>query len=89
MVMHLPEGWTKILLVRTYGLGLADGGIYWDIPTEKIPIDLRRIGSVFLVETNLTLPPPKDPAERYQTRFEDFTISPLTPDEARKYSGSE
>ena len=41
VIMHLPENWTKVLLVRTYGLGLADGGAYWDIPTEAIPPHLR------------------------------------------------
>jgi len=36
VIMHLPENWTKILLVRTYGSGLADGGAFWDIPTELL-----------------------------------------------------
>ena len=49
VIMHLPENWTKILLVRTYGLGLADGGAYWDIPTEVIPPNLRLIGSRFVI----------------------------------------
>jgi hypothetical protein len=49
VIMHLPENWTKILLVRTYGLGLADGGAYWDIPTEVIPPHLRLIGSRFVI----------------------------------------
>ena len=37
VLFHLKEGFTKILLERTVGVGLADGGIGWDIPTEKIP----------------------------------------------------
>ena len=49
VIMHLAENWTKILLVRTYGLGLADGGAYWDIPTEAIPSHLRLIGSRFVI----------------------------------------
>ena len=49
VIMHLPENWTKILLVRTYGLGLADGGSYWDIPTEIIPLHLQLIGSRFVI----------------------------------------
>ncbi len=49
VIMHLPENWTKVLLVRTYGLGLADGGAYWDIPTEAIPPHLRSIGSRFVI----------------------------------------
>ena len=49
VIMHLPENWTRVLFVRTYGEGLADGGIYWDIPTEAIPVELRPIGSRFVV----------------------------------------
>jgi len=30
---------------------LADGGIYWDIPTETIPPELRSIGCRFVVVT--------------------------------------
>jgi hypothetical protein len=51
VIMHLPEGYTKILVERTLGLGMADGGIYWDIPTSVIPPHLRRMGSRFIVET--------------------------------------
>lgn len=53
VIMPLPENWTKILLVRTYGVGLADGGIYWDIPTEVIPPTLRSIGSRFVITAKL------------------------------------
>ncbi|HLZ12813.1 MAG TPA: hypothetical protein VKP58_09515 [Candidatus Acidoferrum sp.] len=49
VIFHLPEGLTKILFVRTYGLGLADGGAYWDVPTELIPTQLRAIGSRFVI----------------------------------------
>ena len=84
--MHLPEDWTRVLLVRTYGVGLADGGIYWDIPTGKIPLDLRQIGSVFLVETELTPAQTQDSSERYENRFRDLVVSPLAPEEVRKYS---
>ncbi len=35
--MHLNGGFTKVALERTLGSGLADGGIYWDIPTDRIP----------------------------------------------------
>ncbi len=53
VILHLPEGWTKILFVRMYGLGLADGGGYWDIPTELIPIRLRAIGSRFVISARM------------------------------------
>jgi hypothetical protein len=55
VIMPLPENWTKILLLRTYGVGLADGGIYWDIPTEVIPLAVRLIGCRFVITTKLVL----------------------------------
>jgi hypothetical protein len=48
VLFHL-NGYTKVLLERTDGAGLADGGIVWDIDTENIPAHLRRIGSRFIV----------------------------------------
>ena len=51
VIMHLPEGHTKVLVERTLGVGMADGGIYWDIPTTVIPPHLRQMGSRFLLET--------------------------------------
>jgi hypothetical protein len=38
-----------VILEQTIGVGLADGGIAWDIPPAAIPIDLRPIGSRFEV----------------------------------------
>ena len=45
--MHLNGGFTKVLLEKTRGIGLADGGIYFDIPTIKIPFHLRNIHTRF------------------------------------------
>jgi hypothetical protein len=53
VTMHLPENWTKVLFVRTYGLGLAGGGIYWDVPTETIPVEFRPIGSRFVLKAKM------------------------------------
>jgi hypothetical protein len=39
--MHVPAGYTKVLLERT--------GISLDVPTESIPSDLRGIGSRFVL----------------------------------------
>jgi hypothetical protein len=50
-VRRIPEGYTKVLVGWTYGVGLADGGIYWDTPTSVIPLHLGRIGSRFIVQT--------------------------------------
>lgn len=48
--MHLNGGFTKVLLEATLGIGLANGGISWDISTEEIPHKLRNIGSRFYLE---------------------------------------
>ena len=44
VVMHLPEGYTKVRVERL-------PSIHWDIPTSVIPQHLRRMGSRFLAET--------------------------------------
>jgi len=48
-MFHL-NGYTKVLVERTEGLGLADGGIIWEISTQIIPLQLRKIGSRFIVK---------------------------------------
>ena len=47
--MFLPGNYAQVLVESTVGMGLAGGGILWDIPTDKIPFHLRRIGSRFVV----------------------------------------
>jgi hypothetical protein len=49
LIMHLPGGYSRVLLESTVGVGLAGGGVHWDIPTEAIPPQLRGLGSRFLV----------------------------------------
>jgi hypothetical protein len=49
VIAHSPEGYTKVVLESTLGVGMADGGIYWDIPTKVIPPHLRQLGSRFLL----------------------------------------
>lgn len=51
VLFHLNGGFTKVILERTVGVGLADGGIACEILTEKIPVDLRKLGSRFLLIT--------------------------------------
>ena len=48
VLFHL-NGYTKVMVERTEGVGLADGSIVWDISTELIPAHLRQIGSRFIV----------------------------------------
>lgn len=49
LTMHLPGGYSKVLVERTIPLNMGPGGICWDIPTETIPPHLRNIGSRFIV----------------------------------------
>jgi hypothetical protein len=42
-VMHLPEGYTKVLVESV-------GGVYRDIATSVIPPHLRQMGTRFIVE---------------------------------------
>jgi hypothetical protein len=42
--MHLPGGFSRVILID-----VCRGSIRWEIPTDKIPLHLRRIGSEFLV----------------------------------------
>jgi hypothetical protein len=51
VTMHLPGNHMQGLIVVewTYGLGMADGGIYCEIPTEIVDPNLRAIGSSFIL----------------------------------------
>ena len=49
VLFHL-NGYTKVMLERTEGVGMANFGIVWDIETELIPFHLRKIGSRFIVQ---------------------------------------
>ena len=57
VLFHL-NGYTKVLLERTEGVGVADGGIVWEISTDLIPAHLRQIGSRFIVQ--YTPPSPEE-----------------------------
>ena len=75
LVMHLNEGFTKVALERTSGSGLADGGVCWDIPTDRIPFHLRAMGSRFLVVCQTYQPEPHDSAEAIRAGlYDDISI---------------
>jgi hypothetical protein len=72
VLFHL-NGYTKVLLKRTEGVGLADGGIVCDISTEIIPAHLRKIGSRFIVQCVLPTSEEMDDVDairRLRTRIE-------------------
>ena len=64
VLFHL-NGYTKVIVERTEGVGMADGGITWDIPTDVIPAPLRRIGSRFVVSAPTK---PEETQEGYRVR---------------------
>jgi hypothetical protein len=72
VLMPLDSGYTKVMVESTQGVGLADGGITWDIPTRKIPFHLRRIGSRFVVRTEAIWPHPNDGAEELRDAQRDI-----------------
>lgn len=78
VVMHLNGGFTKVALERTIGSGMANGGIHWDIPTDRIPLHLRAIGIRFLVVTQSIRPEPHDSAVAIRSAVNDLTIEELT-----------
>ena len=49
VLFHLDGGYTKVFLERSKDWGMVDFWIDWDIPTNSIPPDLRKIGSRFLL----------------------------------------
>ena len=77
VLSHL-NGYTKVMAERSEGVGLADGGIIWDIPTELIPTHLRQIGSVFIVQYTPPSPEEMDDVDAIRgdkSRVEIFELS--------------
>ena len=64
VLFHL-NGYTKCIFERTEGTGMADGGIMCDILTEAIPVQLRGIGSRFMVSVAVTA---EEVSEGYRVR---------------------
>ena len=76
VLFHL-NGYTKVMVERAEGLGMADGGIVWELPTEGIPHHLRKIGSRFIVRAVPFNPEEEnDPAAIHdaKNRFEIFEL---------------
>jgi hypothetical protein len=83
VLMHLNGGMTKISLERTEGLGLANGGVTWDVPTNDIPMHLRPIGSRFVIVAATLRPEAGDSTEVIrQASRPDVLIEELTEDDA-------
>jgi hypothetical protein len=60
LLFYMSEGYTRVTLERFEGLGMANGGCDWDIPTAAIPGHLRRIGSRFVLVGHFVRPEDRD-----------------------------
>jgi hypothetical protein len=78
VVMHLNGGFTRVEFERTVGLGMANGGAYWDVPTERIPFHLRSIGSRFVIVDHGLRPEAHDSAGAIRSAVYAFEIEELT-----------
>jgi hypothetical protein len=78
VLMHLNGGYTRVSVVRTEGLGMADGGILWDIPTEAIPAHLRAVGAQFLAVVPRFTPEDQDSPDDIRRMLAQVAIQELT-----------
>jgi hypothetical protein len=77
VLMHLNGDYTKVIVERTEGRGLVDGGIEWEIPTAKIPQHLRSIGSRFIVNSEAIWPEETDTIESLKEACSRIEIEEL------------
>jgi hypothetical protein len=77
VVMHLHGGYTKVLVERLVGSGMAGGAVYRDIPSDRIPAHQRELGSRFLLYRQTFRPEPGDSADQIRTAAQDLIIEEL------------
>ena len=79
VLFHL-NGYTKVIVEAAERVGLADFGICWDLPTDRIPPELRRIGTRFVVQIKgLSEDEENDPVAIHdvKNRFEIFELDKM------------
>jgi hypothetical protein len=69
VLWHLNEGFTTVA---------TDRGGSWDIPTHRIPIDLRSIGSRFVVIVQTMTPELSDSSEAMRAAMQNVSTEPLS-----------
>jgi hypothetical protein len=70
--MHLPGGFTRVRL-----FALAHGQGWWEIPTNKIPAELRPLGSrLFLTAPRFTVEA-GDQMEEIRDQVHEFEVRAL------------
>ena len=77
LLFQTSGGHSKVLLERTSGLGMADGGICWDVPTEIIPPRLRIPGSRFLLVGDFVIPEQQDTIEELRAAIRSTRVEEL------------
>ena len=77
VLFHLSEGYTKVVVEITEGVGLADGGCWWDIPTKVIPPHLRCIGSRFYLVGESVSPDASDTVDDYRLARQALTVEEI------------
>jgi hypothetical protein len=77
VLFHLGEGYTRVWLERTEGAGMADGGVWWDIPTDAIPAHLRPLGSRFLLAGQFVTPEEQDSWDDVRVALRAFRVEEL------------
>src|SRR5262249_47304730 len=78
VVIHLNGGYTRVSVLRTEGLEMADGGVTWDIPTKAIPPHLRAIGAQFLAVVPRFIPEDHDSPDDIRRMIEQVEVHELT-----------
>jgi hypothetical protein len=77
LLFHLSDGHTQVLLVRTEGVGMADGGAEWAIRTAVIPPHLRGIGSEFLLVGQFVTPEAQDKGDELRAALRALRVEEL------------
>lgn len=77
VIMHINGGFTRVSSIRTES---QDGGVnhHIDIPTQKIPQHLRRVGSRFLVVLPGIIPEEQDSASDMRAALGQLAVHELT-----------
>jgi hypothetical protein len=55
-ITELDAAFAKVLLLRTEGMGMPGGGLYWSIPSEVLPAQHRKIGASFTLISETLVP---------------------------------
>lgn len=69
VIMHLPGGYTRVTLSHH-----LEGSHCWDIPTAKIPLHLRALGSRMMVTARMFKAENEDAAHLWRAAIDDIVV---------------